>query len=131
MIGVLVVCHLNMARELVQTAIYLTGRDEQICGIDIDPEGDIDELRDRIGSAISLLDTGEGVLVLTDIFGGTPSNICLDFIQSGRVGMVTGVNLPMLVAVCTGRDNCGDLGELVKKAVQAGKKSIRDAAKIV
>ncbi|MGC9022820.1 MAG: PTS sugar transporter subunit IIA, partial [Dissulfurimicrobium sp.] len=103
MIGVVVAAHGQLARELLDTAVFIVGKAEQIQAVSIDPERDVDELKSEIRKAIKDVDSGEGVLILTDMFGGTPSNITLAFLEENKIEVVTGANLPMLINLCQSR----------------------------
>lgn len=97
MIGLLVVTHGRLAAELVDATRRIVPRDLPMRGISIEWEQDVDAARREIAAALEQLDAGEGVILATDMFGGTPTNLALTFLVPGRVEVVTGVNLPMLV----------------------------------
>ena len=97
MVGVVVVTHCRLAEELIAAAELIVGRLKGFAGISIDPGHNPDEIRERIVAAIRKVDKGSGVLILTDLFGGTPSTISFSFLQDDRIEVVTGVNLPMLL----------------------------------
>jgi len=97
MIGVLITTHGNLGNELIKAAQLIKGPLNDILHVSIDQTKDVEELKKEIGNAIKKLDKGRGVLILTDLFGGTPSNISLSFMKEGKVEVLTGVNLPMLL----------------------------------
>jgi PTS system mannose-specific IIA component len=89
----------------------------------VDPADSPDDLRDQVAKAIKHCNRGEGVLILTDLFGGTPTNLSLSFLEEGAVEVVTGLNLPMIIKAINSRDRF-DLGELAKATSEAGKENI-------
>ncbi len=130
MVGVVVVTHCRLAEELISAAELIVGRLKGFEGISIDPQSDPDEIRDRIAEAIRKVDTGSGVLILTDMFGGTPSTISFSFLQDSRIEVVTGVNLPMLLKLST-YDRDMTLRELAAFITSYGKKNINIASEIL
>ena len=130
MVGILIVTHGKLAQELVETTRIIVGKNvENIVPIIVDWNDDMSDLQKTISSAISKVDQGNGVLILTDMFGGTPSNISLSFL-SEKVEIITGVNLPMLIKIV----NVGDrysLKELAQMIHEQGKKSIYLASEIL
>ncbi len=104
MIGVVIVSHYRLAEELLQAVRLIVGEVENFRAIGLDPSSPPEEMRSRIDKSLREVDDGEGVLVLTDMFGGTPSNLCLSFLEEGRIEVVTGVNLPMLVKLASLKD---------------------------
>ncbi|MGB9712900.1 MAG: PTS sugar transporter subunit IIA [Dissulfurimicrobium sp.] len=131
MIGVVVAAHGQLARELLDTAVFIVGKAEQIQAVSIDPERDVDELKSEIRKAIKDVDSGEGVLILTDMFGGTPSNITLAFLEENKIEVVTGANLPMLINLCQSRTQKKTLTEVADEVVNYGRKSINQASAIL
>jgi PTS system mannose-specific IIA component len=97
MIGVLITTHGNLGNELIKSAELIKGPLNNILHICVDQAEDVEDLKKEISNAIKKLDKGKGVLVLTDLFGGTPSNISLSFMKEGKVEVLTGVNLPMVL----------------------------------
>lgn len=97
MIGVLITTHGNLGCELIKAAELIRGSLKGIIHVSIDPTKGVEDLQKEISTAIKKLDKGQGVLILTDLFGGTPSNISLSFLKEGKVEVITGVNLPMLL----------------------------------
>lgn len=97
MLGLLVVSHGNLADELVAAAQTIAGQIERLEAISFGWNDDVESARDRIERARRRVDGGDGVLILTDMFGGTPTNLALSMLEPGKVEIVTGVNLPMLI----------------------------------
>jgi PTS system mannose-specific IIA component len=97
MIGVLITTHGNLGSELIKAAELIRGSLKGIVHISVDQTKGVEDLKKEISTAIKKLDRGRGVLILTDLFGGTPSNISLSFMKEGKVEVITGVNLPMLL----------------------------------
>lgn len=104
MIGIVIVTHCNLGQELIKAAEFIVGNLKQIKAVSLNPQDEVDSLRGKILRAIEEVDGGEGVILLTDMFGGTPSNISLSFLSEGNVEVVTGVNLPMLVGLAAKRE---------------------------
>ena len=111
MIGIVVVAHFNLAREMVAATELIVGKQEQFTYVDIFPDEDVEKIKSTVTGALKNVNSGEGVIILTDMFGGTPSNISLSFLEEGKVEVVTGVNLPMLIKLVTYRQDKA-LGEL-------------------
>jgi PTS system mannose-specific IIA component len=105
MIGVLVITHGNLGIELIKAAELIRGKMTGIEPVSIDETTNVEDLKKKISTAIKKVDEGQGVLVLTDLFGGTPSNIALSFMKEGKVEVVTGVNLPMMIKLSDIREN--------------------------
>jgi len=104
MIGVLITAHGNLGGELVKAVELIKGNLKGLFHLSMDQTKGVEELKKEIASAIKKLDQGQGVLILTDLFGGTPSNIALSFLKPGKVEVVTGVNLPMLLKLSEMRE---------------------------
>jgi len=122
MTGILVIAHGNLARELVKVATFILEEGEGVFPLDIHPTESPEGIKDRIEKALREADQGQGVLILTDLFGGTPSNFGLAFLEEGQVEVVSGVNLPMLIKALQHRElPPRDLAALV---TEAGKKAI-------
>ena len=131
MIGVIIVTHGRLGEELHKTAKLIVGETEGSGGrercrtVAVEMNLNPDTLRDLVGQAIKSQDDGRGVLVLTDMFGGTPSNVSLSFLEEGKVEVLTGVSLPMLLRVFQSREKPGmtlsdlaaDVSEYSRKAV--------------
>jgi mannose PTS system EIIA component len=123
MTGIVVVAHFNLAREMVAATELIVGKQEQFAYVDIFPDEDVDKIKKKLTDALKSVDTGKGAIILTDMFGGTPSNISLSFLEEGKVEVVTGTNLPMLIKLVTYRQG-RDLSELATFIASYGKKNI-------
>ena len=130
MVGILVITHYNLGTELVAAADMIGGKIDGIQSISVDPKKDTEKLRKEISMAIKRLDNGEGVLIITDMFGGTPSNLSLSFLEEGKVEVLTGVNLPMLIKLSTYRED-KTLNELAMQLKFFGQKNINLASEIM
>lgn len=130
MIGILIISHCDLGREFLNAAELIMGRLENADAISITQTTESEEMLKTISAKIADLDKGEGVLVLTDMFGGTPSNLSLSFLKEDRVEVLTGVNLPMVVAVAQDRERLS-LSELGEKAQKEGRRSIELAGKML
>ena len=130
MIGLLIVTHCDLGKEFINAAEFIVGRMESVETVSITQISDSEELRKKIESKIATIDNGQGVLILTDMFGGTPSNISLSFLKEEMVEVLTGVNLPMVIAIAQNRSDL-KLYELAEKAQEAGKMSISLAGKLL
>ena len=130
MIGVVIVTHSALADEFLMATQQIVGTVEGIEPISIDPSDPIEEVEKRIKKGIKKVDMGKGVLILTDMFGGTPSNISLSFQERGKVEIVTGLNLPMLIKLSTLREekSLDDLASFIKSY---GQKNIHLASEIL
>lgn len=123
MVGILIVSHGRLAEALIASVQFLIGNLQKIKGISIWPKDRKEEVRDRIRKGMSEVDDGEGVVILTDILGGTPTNLSLSFLKEERVEVVTGVNMPMLLTLSSYRKErlLKEIGKLAKKS---GRRSI-------
>jgi mannose PTS system EIIA component len=122
-IGGVVVSHGQLATELLSAAETVVGLVENIQAVSIGWHDDVDMAKDEIERAIKQADQGSGVIVLTDMFGGTPTNISAMFLKEGEVEIVTGVNLPMIIKFATA-DRSAKLNELATEIEEQGKQSI-------
>jgi PTS system mannose-specific IIA component len=125
MIGVVVATHGKLAEELIRTAEAVVGKIEQIAPVSIVAAAP--DVRGDLKAAIQKVDQGEGVLLLTDIYGGSPTNLCLSFLTERQVEVVTGVNLPMLLQLPGARAK-GGIAQVAQKLVEAGQKSVTNAS---
>jgi len=124
LIGIVVVSHGKLARELVRAAEHVVGEQPAFRSISIEAEDDIDARRDQIRETVKACDSGKGVIILTDMFGGTPSNLALGNLSAGKVDVVGGVNLPMLIHLAQVRSEL-TLNEAAQAAAEAGQRYIR------
>jgi PTS system mannose-specific IIA component len=122
-IGVVVVTHGQLATELVNAAEAIVGDLPRFTAVSIGWHDTVELAREEIGEAIARVDTGHGVIVLTDMFGGTPSNLAITFLADAKVEVITGVNLPMLLKLAGTREVL-DLRELARRIREDGRHSI-------
>jgi PTS system mannose-specific IIA component len=130
MIGMVLVSHGQLATEFRAAMEHVVGRQKQLAVVCIGPEDDMDSRRGEIVEAIKGVDSGSGVVVLTDMFGGTPSNLAISAMNGTNVEVVAGINLPMLVKLAKVRE-CAALAEAVVQAQDAGRKYINVASHIL
>jgi len=130
MIGIVIVTHCNLGQEVIRSAEFITGKFRQARAVSLNPEDQEGALRGRIAEAIEKVDTGGGVILLTDMFGGTPSNICLSFLTDGKVEVVTRVNLPMLLGLISKREG-ESLNQVAREIKDYGLRSIALAGEIL
>lgn len=130
MIGIVIVTHSALADEFVMATQQIVGSVERVEPISIDPSDPLDDVQARIKKAIKKVDAGHGVLILTDMFGGTPSNISLAFLEKGKIEVVTGVNLPMLIKLANLREE-KSLEELASYIQAYGQRNIHVASEIL
>lgn len=126
----MVITHARLARELVNAAEFILGKIEQVETVSVESNLEVDQLRRSLTQAIQKVNKGEGVLVLTDMFGGTPNNISLAFLAQDKVEVVTGVNLPMIIKAATSRQG-KSLSDLAKAVCEAGRGAISVAGEIL
>ena len=127
MIGLVIVTHGGLAREFRSALEHIVGPQAQLETISIGPEDDMPARRTDILEAIRHTDTGEGVIVLTDMFGGTPSNLAISVMEEAKVEIIAGINLPILVKLAGLRSEVG-LDDAVRQAREAGRKYIKVAS---
>jgi len=130
MIGLIIVTHGNLAREFVAALEHVVGPQQQIAAISIAPNDDMEERRNAIIAAVKKVESGDGVIILTDMFGGTPSNLAISVMDSGSVEVIAGVNLPMLVKLARVREEVA-LADALKQAQEAGRKYIHVASLVL
>jgi PTS system mannose-specific IIA component len=122
MIGLVLVAHAGIAQELLGAAEMIMGKIEGVEAVSIKPDDQVDLIRNVIAGAIKKVDS-EGVIIMTDMFGGTPSNMSLSFLQENHIEVLTGVNLPMMIKFVADRAKFG-VAELAEKLKQCGRESI-------
>jgi PTS system mannose-specific IIA component len=121
MIGLILVTHGNLAEEFVRAMEHVVGRQEAVATVCIGPNDDVERRRKDIAEAIKTVDHGEGTIILTDLFGGTPSNLAISLMEAGRVEVIAGINLPMLIRLAGARK-----GATVQCAVAAARDAGRN-----
>jgi mannose PTS system EIIA component len=130
MIGLVLVTHGRLAAEFISALEHVVGKQPNMEAICIGPDDKMDERRNDIAASIAKVDQGQGVIVLTDMFGGTPSNLAISLLEEGRVEVVAGLNLPMLVKLARVRKDC-PLPKAAAAAQDAGRKYINIASQVL
>jgi PTS system mannose-specific IIA component len=131
MIGIVVVTHSGLGEALIEAAEFIMeGQLDAAVAVSVDLKQSAEEMRKKINKGIKEVDKGRGVLILTDMFGGTPSNLSLSFLEEGRIEVLTGVNLPLVIrAAKMGKDK--DLDELAEDLQSYGRRSISLASGVL
>ncbi|MCJ8519795.1 PTS system mannose-specific IIA component [Pseudorhizobium tarimense] len=130
MIGIVLVTHGKLAEEFRHAVEHVVGPQKYIETVSIGPEDDMDQRRQDILDAVKLAEDGSGVIILTDMFGGTPSNLAISVMDSGRVEVIAGVNLPMLIKLAGVRGD-NDMDRALAEASEAGRKYINVASRVL
>ena len=130
MIGLVLVTHGQLATEFRAALEHVVGQQEALETVSIGPEDDMEERRRDIVSAVDRVNDGSGVILLTDMFGGTPSNLAISVMEAGRVEVLAGVNLPMLIKLASVRGE-NALADAACAAQEAGRKYINVASKLL
>lgn len=130
MIGLVLVTHGRLATEFITAMEHVVGPQDAIEGICIGPDDDMEARRGDIGTAIEKVDQGKGVIILTDLFGGTPSNLAISLMEGDNIEVIAGVNLPMLIRLEGARKSM-DVQAAVAAAREAGRKYISVASEIL
>jgi PTS system mannose-specific IIA component len=131
LIGALIVTHGNLANELLNAARKIETTDVVIEAVPLEWTDSVDEAREKIRVALDRVGTDGGVIIFTDMFGGTPSNISLSFLEKDRVEIITGVNLPMVVKFATLQQDGKDLTAVAHTISEKGSKAIRVASELL
>ena len=130
MIGVVLVTHGNLATELVKVMEHDVGPQDQLTTITIDPDDDMEKRREDILNSVQFVDKGLGVIILTDMFGGTPSNLAISIMEQAKIDIIAGVNLPMLIKLASVRST-ETISDAVAQAREAGQKYIMVASQVL
>ena len=130
MIGMILVTHGRLAEELIAALEHVVGPQDRIAAICIGPDDDMEQHRQKIMEQTRETDDGDGVVLLTDMFGGTPSNLAISVMDKVNVEVIAGVNLPMLIKLTSVRDNL-PLVEAVASAQESGRKYINIASQLL
>ncbi len=130
MIGLVLVTHGRLAAEFVTAMEHVVGPQEAIEAICIGPDDDMEARRADIAGAVRKVDTGSGVILLTDLFGGTPSNLAISLLERGRVEVIAGINLPMLIRLASARKTM-KVVDAIAAAREAGRKYISVASEVL
>ena len=130
MIGLVLVTHGRLAEQFVTAMEHVVGKQEQVATICIEAEDDMESRRGDIATAITQVDDGNGVILLTDLFGGTPSNLAISLMEAGRIEVIAGINLPMLIRL-GGARKAMKVVDAVNAARDAGRKYITVASEML
>ena len=130
MIGLVLVTHGNLALEFISAMQHVVGKQEQVAAVCTGPEDDMEMRRAEILQKAEEVNKGEGTIVLTDMFGGTPSNLAISSMEKAKVEIIAGINLPMLIKLCSLRKD-KSLKDAVAGAQDAGKKYITVASQLL
>jgi PTS system mannose-specific IIA component len=130
MIGLVLVTHGRLAEEFVAATEHVVGPQEGIRAISIGADDDMEQRRKDILNAVDAVDAGDGVILLTDMFGGTPSNLAISIMDKANVEVIAGINLPMLIKLASVRKAC-TLKEAAEAAQDSGRKYINVASKLL
>jgi len=130
MIGMVLVTHGRLAEEFIAALEHIVGPQRNVVAICIGPEDDMERRRSEIIDSVNRVNEGDGVVLLTDMFGGTPSNLAISVLDQGQVEVVAGVNLPMLIKLASLRGEA-PLDEAVAQAQEAGRKYINVASQLL
>ena len=130
MIGLVLVTHGRLAHEFVVAMEHVVGPQEAVAAICIGPDDDMEARRDDIARAIAATNRGAGVIMLTDLFGGTPSNLAISLMERGRIEVIAGMNLPMLIRLGSAR-RAMKVVDAVAAAREAGRKYISVASEVL
>ncbi|HAY49692.1 MULTISPECIES: PTS sugar transporter subunit IIA [Thalassospira] len=130
MIGMVLVTHGDLAKEFVSALQHVVGEQENVEAVCIGPDDDMEQRRSDILASVEKVDSGKGVVLLTDMFGGTPSNLAISIMEQANVEVIAGVNLPLLIKLASVRID-GTLAETVNAAQDAGRKYINVASRLL
>lgn len=130
MIGMILVTHGRLAEHFVDAMEHVVGPQDAVATICIGPSDDMEKRRKEIARAIKQVDGGNGVIILTDLFGGTPSNLAISLLDAGHVEVIAGINLPMLIRLAGAR-KCMNVVDAVEAAQQAGRNYITVASEFL
>ena len=130
MIGVVLVTHGRLAQEFIAALEHVVGPQRNMAAVCIGPDDDMEQRRREIVESVAAADDGQGVVLLTDMFGGTPSNLAISVLDQGRVEVVAGVNLPMLIKLASLRGE-KPLATVITEAQAAGRKYISVASQLL
>ncbi len=130
MIGLILVTHGRLAEQFVAATEHVVGPQSNLATVCIGPNDDMEQRRAEIAQAIENVDTGSGVIILTDLFGGTPSNLAISLLETGRIEVIAGINLPMLIRLAGARKSL-DVTQAVEAAQTAGRNYITIASEFL
>ncbi|MGC8535279.1 MAG: PTS sugar transporter subunit IIA [Rhizomicrobium sp.] len=124
MIGIVIVTHGRLAQEIISAVEHVVGPQTHLRAVCIGPEDDMERRRREIAAAAKAVDTGDGTVIATDMYGGTPCNLALTLLEKGKIEVLAGANLPSLIKLCNVRSRL-PLEAAVKQAIDAGRKYMR------
>ena len=130
MIGIVIVTHGRLAAEFIAALEHVVGPQRDIAAICIGPDDDMEQRRQDILQSVRAVDTGDGVVLLTDMFGGTPSNLAISVMDRPKIEVIAGINLPMLIKLASLRST-ETLADAVRGAQEAGRKYINVASQLL
>lgn len=130
MIGLVIVTHGRLSEEFRAALEHVVGPQEKLETVSIGPDDDMELRRKDIMEAIARVDDNDGVILLTDMFGGTPSNLAISIMDHARIEVIAGVNLPLLIKLASLRNDC-DIKEAIEKSQEAGRKYISIASQVL
>ena len=130
MIGLVLVTHGSLAKEFQLALEHVVGPQEQMETVSIGPDDDMEQRRQDILECVAKVNSGSGAIILTDMFGGTPSNLSISIMEPGLIEVVAGVNLPMLIKLASIRID-SDLDTALEQALEAGKRYINIASQVL
>jgi PTS system mannose-specific IIA component len=130
MIGLVLVTHGNLAKEFIAVMEHIVGAQQQVAAVCMAPEDDMEQKRQEIINKVKEVDSGKGVLVLTDMFGGTPSNLAISITEDKKVEALAGINLPMLIRLASVRQT-ENLQQAALSGQEAGRKYINAASALL
>jgi PTS system mannose-specific IIA component len=130
MIGIVIVTHGRLAAEFIAALEHVVGPQRDIAAICIGPDDDMEQRRQDILQSVRVVDTGDGVVLLTDMFGGTPSNLAISVMDRPKIEVIAGINLPMLIKLASLRST-ETLADAVRGAQEAGRKYINVASQLL
>ena len=130
MIGLVLVTHGRLAQEFISVMEHIVGPQKQIAAVCMGPEDDLEKKRQEIIEKVKEVDSGKGVLILTDMFGGTPSNLAISFTEDKKVEALAGINLPMLIKLASARQT-ESLSQAALSGQEAGRKYINAASALL
>jgi PTS system mannose-specific IIA component len=130
-IGLVIVAHEQIGREMFKAVEHVMGSQPLTGYLSISGDEDMDMIKESLAKLISRIDAGNGVLVFTDMFGGTPCNLALSFLSEGKIEVLSGLNLPMLIKAAALRQDVDDVGTLAKQVREAGRYHMHLASELM
>ncbi len=128
--GIVIVCHSDLADGFTGAAAMILGEIENLRTVSVDVAQEPETVQETVRETVKAVNEGDGVLILTDLFGGTPTNVCLPFLEPGKIEIITGINLPLVIKAVKDREKF-TLEELKKRLVQSAIKNIKDPSDVL